>query len=287
MTIDALRFATMRRGLVSLVTFAATIACGGSDASAPSSAPASPGGGSQIAVGEVDAGGGDAQAPASDAASDGSTTQPRSLRDNRDRLLDSYAARKSLARCAAWSGLTATQKGVFLTITDLLGKRSFMSTTSTETALDHVTLVYALRDKGSFGNGGGDNNRIWIQVDAALAAALRDFDGALPEWGRSTDAAGPHSPFDATSETAFGQPRGQAHFWSADNKAQALTRPGVEGVNDPRVVEIDIDYNFIHDSNPEGTYVPGGYGRTYYESRWSSRGAGGGAELDYVPTGCP
>lgn len=228
---------------------------------------------------------------------DGGARGAASLRDNRDRLIDTLARQKGTTRCPLWAALTPTQKGVFLTITDLLGKRSFLTNDpgggtpragrDLETALDHTEHLYELRDKGSFGNGGGDNNRMWLRADAALIAALRDLDGALPEWGKSTDLAGAHAPFDATSETAFGQPRGQAHFWSADAKSKPLGRPGVETVDDPRVVEIDIDYNLIHDSNPEGTYIPGGYGRTFYESKWTPKGVGGSAELDYVPTTCP
>lgn len=175
---------------------------------------------------------------------------------------------------------------MFLTVTDLLGKRTFMGASpSTGTALPHVTKVYEIRDKGT-GNGGGDNNRIWLQFDAVLIAAMRDFDGALPEWRKSTDLAGPHTPFDASSETVNGQPRGQAHFWSADAKSKPLGRPGVEAVDDPRAVEIDIDYNILHDSNPEGTYL-GKAGRELYTQKWTPLGLGGSPEFDWIPSGCP
>jgi hypothetical protein len=220
--------------------------------------------------------------------------KPATLRENRDRLLDTYAAHQSSARCPIWSSLSATQKGVFLTITDLLGHRSYVKAATPGTkgafmALDHVTKVYAIRDKGTFGNGGGDNNRIWLQVDAELIAALRDTqtDAVLPAWGPSADWAGAHAPFDATSETLDGQPRGQAHFWSADAKSRPLGRPGVEAIDDPRAVEIDLDYDLLHSSNPEGWYIPGGNGRDKYASLWSGKGTGDSPELDYAPTGCP
>jgi hypothetical protein len=221
------------------------------------------------------------------------------LRDNRDRLIDTLAVRKSSTRCPLWTSLTATQKGVFLTITDLLGKRSFLtndpaggaprSGVDLETALDHVTKVYEIRDSNG-SNGGGDNNRIFVQADAKLIAALRDFDGGLPEWAKSSDLAGAHAPFDGTSETVTGQPRGQSHFWSSNASAKPLGRPGVEDVNDPHVVEIDIDYDFLHNSNPEGTYFPNGKGRDHYAKVWTPKPTGmaaGGPEYDYVPTGCP
>ncbi|MBX3220693.1 MAG: hypothetical protein KF795_09250 [Labilithrix sp.] len=225
---------------------------------------------------------------------DGGAAPPPTLRENRDRLIDTLATRRGTTRCPLWTELTDTQRGVFLTISDLLGKRSFVTNdppggkaragADLAMALDHVTMVYDIRD--SFGKNGGAGNRIWLQVDATLIAALRDFDGALPEWSKSKDFAGPHAPFDASSETNTGQPTGQAHFWSADAKSKPLGRPGVEDVDDPRAVEIDIDYNLIHDSNPEGTYFPNGKGRAYYTKVWTPKGVGGSPELDYVPTGC-
>lgn len=276
------------RGLVALLasTGAAIAACGGTDASnvtpgagddagAPDTSPAADGGA-----------GTDAPVSTTDAAADAPVSSSVSLQDNRDRLIDTLAAVKGTTRCPLWKSLTPTQQGVFLTITDLLGKRSFMGASpSTGTALVHVTKVYEIRDKGT-GNGGGDNNRIFLQLDATLIAAMRDFDGPLPEWAKSTDLAGPHSPFDATSETVNGQPRGQSHFWSADDKSKPLGRPGVETVNDPHVVEIDIDYDIFHNSNPEGSYF-GTSGRDLYTQKWTPLGVGGSPEFDYVPTTCP
>jgi hypothetical protein len=273
------------RGLASCLLVGLVAACGGSssvdDQPAANVPPNETPSGSAVSHAAEAGAENDAGVDASRASS------PHSLKENRDRLFDTLAKRKAKERCALWTALSATQKGVFLTISDLLGKRSLMTNDPTSgTALDHVVSIYEIRDKGSFGNGGGDNNRIFIGGDAALLFALRNFDGPLPEWAASTDAAGAHDPFDATSETIHGQPRGQAHFWSADDKAKALGRPGVETVVDPHVIEIDIDYDLFHQSNPEATYVPGGYGRTFYEATWKDKGIGGSAELDYQPTGC-
>src|SRR5688572_23996771 len=106
-------------------------ACGTSPSAmdAPSS-PAPSGGGSAVAYraeagANADAGVDDATTPSAGA---------HALKDNRDRLIDTLAKRKTKERCALWSALSATQKGVFLTISDLLGKRSFL-TTGPETAL--------------------------------------------------------------------------------------------------------------------------------------------------------
>jgi hypothetical protein len=50
-----------------------------------------------------------------------------SLKTNRDRLLDSYAyEHNKINRQAAWLDMTNSQKGVFLTITDFLGRRTLM-----------------------------------------------------------------------------------------------------------------------------------------------------------------
>lgn len=145
---------------------------------------------------------------------------------------------------------------------------------------------FAHEKRGS--NGGVNNNRIFFQADDKLIAAMRGFKTALPEWDQSSDLGGVHAPFDATSETLSGQPRGQSQFWSDDTKSKPLTgRTGVEDVNDPHVVEIDLDYNFFHDSNPEASYFPNGTGREYCEKVWSPKGTGGGPEYDYVPTTYP
>src|SRR5438552_14103567 len=51
-----------------------------------------------------------------------------SLTTNRDRLLDSYASIQGLTnRQLAWNSMSPSQRGVFLTITDLLGRRSFLN----------------------------------------------------------------------------------------------------------------------------------------------------------------
>lgn len=269
-----------------MLLIATVVACGGNDASSMSGGGEDAGAFEASTSSETGASA-DGSITTSDTGIDAPVGPSITLKDNRDRLIDTLAVVKGTTRCPLWKALTPTQKGVFLTITDLLGKRTFMGASpSTGTALPHVTKVYEIRDKGGFGNGGGDNNRIFLQFDATLIAAMRDVDGPLPEWAKSTDAAGPHDPFDATSETVNGQPRGQSHFWSADDKAKPLGRPGVETVNDARVVEIDIDYNFLHDSNPEGDYF-GKSGRALYAEKWSSLGLGGSPEFDYVPTTCP
>ena len=279
----------------------------------------------------------------------GTTEEARltSLTPDRDRLLDTMPG----GRCGAWYGMSPSARGVFLTTTDLLGKRSFLRNPlytyyksyddgcsppgdctngcmtrnpsgfcvwvsgndclqnnqcgrselprindyELETALPHVTRVWAVNGQGGFGcvpfppiccsdNGGGDANRIFFSADDLLIGNIRNFDWGLPMWRFSTDP-NQHAPFNNSSETEHGQPRGQVQFWRYDWDAQVLMRPGVYGVYDPKIVELDLDYNTCHDSNPDG-YYGGLQGRQLYESMWWWQGLGGSAELGYWPTGC-
>lgn len=218
-----------------------------------------------------------------------------SLRDHRDRLLDSLG--DSPDRCVRWAAFDEVQRGVFLTITDLLGRRSYLrdgpaagarSGVELEMALDHVTRLWAVNGAEPDGCvrccGGGEFNRLYFSADDALLQALRTGVG-LPAWRDSSDVAGPHEPFSKSLETNAGQPRGQLHFWASDGEAVALARPGVVGVVDAHIVEIDLDYNVIHESNPECSYS-GQPGRVRYEEVWSVEEAFGAAAFDYVPGGC-
>lgn len=296
-----------------------------------------------------------------------------SLKTNRDRLLDTYALHTGKAnRQQAWNEMTTTQKGVFLTITDQLGRRTFMRPnynhsetvltpnqydyemgcvdlnngglngpprnideegayivpfegppgggyvlidgqwvamptysscelvtadtcverghcsryalprTDHDMALNHVVKLYAIRGS-SGGCGGGDNHRLFFSVDEELIYRLRNIDFSAPiGWRRSEDLAGPHSPFTQSRETHHGKPRGQTHQFAWDYEAVFMTRPGVYGVYDPRLVEMDLDYNWQHDSNPE-CYYGGTYGRYEYQNKWYNHGLGGSAEYGYTP----
>jgi hypothetical protein len=163
-------------------------------------------------------------------------------------------------------------------------------------AIDHIFKIWAVNgsDTGCCGgtdccNGGGEWHRTFFSADDALIGHLRDIHSGLPEWADSNDFAGPHDPFTQSSETQQGTPRGQTHFWSADGDATTLSRNGVEGVSDAHIVEIDNDYNFFHDSNPEGTYSST-YGRAVYKRHWDWSGAqdrGDGQPTSFLGNGAP
>lgn len=284
-----------------------------------------------------------------------------SLKTNRDRLLDSYALHTGRAnRQQAWNEMTIVQKGVFLTITDMLGRRTFMNQnrnytdtfltptqsdydlgcvrknarrnidlegayispydivpggeqplpdlstpcelvdagtcierghcaaslaprTDHDMALNHVTTLYAVNGNDGGGCGGMNYHRLYFSADDELIYKLRNIDALGPVgWRRSEDLGGPHSPFTQSRETMHGQPRGQTQQWAWDYEAVYMTRPGVFGVYDPHLIEMDIDYNGIHDSNPECSYG-GTYGRYKYQNTWYNQGLGGSAEYEYSP----
>jgi hypothetical protein len=208
------------------------------------------------------------------------TTAPTELTLERDRLLDTLGP-----RCDVWSGFDDGQRAQLLLLTDLLGKRSALEDGSS--ALAHVVTLYAVRGQRSEGCvrccGDGEYNRAYFSVDDALAHALRT--GGLAAWEDSNDLAGPHDPFTMSLETRAGQPTGQAHFFARNEDAVPLGRMGVEGVNDAHAIEIDIDFNLVHESSPLCEYG-GETGLERYERVWRDEGAGGDAELAYVPTGC-
>jgi hypothetical protein len=245
---------------------------------------------------------------------------------HRNRLLDTLAQRLGApGRCALWETMTTVERGVFLTHTDMLGHRSCMENAivppdqmeggtcdssgctcttgspcacapGSEMALDHVFKLWAVNGTDpsccsgtDCCNGGGEWHRTFFSADDELIAYLRDIHSGLPEWADSNDFAGPHEPFTQSDETQQGTPRGQTHFWSADSEASVLMRNGVEGVLDPHVVEIDNDYNILHDSNPEGTYSLT-YGRAAYKSHWNGTGAdnrGDGLPTTFLGNGAP
>lgn len=208
------------------------------------------------------------------------TPTTSALTGERDRLLDTMGE-----RCAVWSAFDDGQRAQLLLLTDLLGKRSSLADGSS--ALSHVVTLYAVRGQRTEGCvrccGDGEYNRAYFSVDDALAHALRS--GGLAAWDDSEDLAGPHDPFTMSLETRAGQPTGQAHFFARDEDAVPLGRVGVEDVNDAHALEIDIDFNIVHESSPLCEYGDE-TGVERYERVWRDEGMGGDAELAYVPTGC-
>lgn len=243
------------------------------------------------------------------------------LDHHRNRLLDTLAQRLgAVDRCSLWTAMTTVEKGLFLTHTDMLGHRSCMDNASVPAdqmnggtcdgsectcdagdacscaagsvqAIDHVFKLWAVNGNDlscctgtDCCNGGVEWHRTYFSADDALIGTLRDIHSGLPEWADSNDFFGPHDPFTQSGETQHDAPRGQVHFWANDGDSVALTRNGVEGVVDAAVVEMDNDYNFVHDSNPEGTYSSQ-YGRALYKESWN--GLADGLPTTFLGNGAP
>lgn len=215
--------------------------------------------------------------------------QEDTLTAMRDRLLATVGSDS----CAAWAAMDTSQRAVFLTISH----RLFTSHTPDGLpVLAHVEGVHAVLGGGPDGDscGGAENNRLFLSTDAYLharmvetwddAGAILDDDGA--PWVHTQDAAGPHDPFDASIETDADlhctllfehgdsePPTAQAHFFVAD--PVAVSRGEIALPADPHMLEIDQDYNCIHDSNPTCRD---------FDERY--RAHHGDFECEWVPSSC-
>jgi hypothetical protein len=164
---------------------------------------------------------------------------------------------------------------------------------NTETLLDHATVLYSVNgpDPGG-GCGGGEFNRVFLGFNEIGKGKIRNHTIAGGTWHSSDDCAGPHGPFTASENVGWGngpappwcsiaQEYGpQRHHWRYDHEMVSTDgRRGLCGVMDPSLTEIDIDYNWVHDSNPMCSYD----GKTGYQHVEGQSGAG---EYDWTPGGC-
>ena len=246
----------------------------------------------------------------------------------RDRLLATYLAflrtTPSVAQsnglrgadltsvCDLWSRLDASSQATYLTLTArLAGSHLGMDGSP---MLDHVVRLYRVTGgQGATATspgscGGGEYNRMIVSVDAELHAALVAtnthrgaatagvFDiadvNAGTSWRDSHDAAGPHTPFDLSDETNAGAPRGQVQFFRDTTSAVAMAplgRVDLTTLVEPLAMEIDQDYDCIHNSNPTCSYVtygpaclpqPNKPGVDIYGEHY------GVVDLTWRPTGC-
>ncbi|MBX3272932.1 MAG: hypothetical protein KF729_21900 [Sandaracinaceae bacterium] len=247
------------------------------DASAPRDAAARPDGATELDAG-ADAGD-DAAAP------DGS------LAALRDALFATYSA----APCASWAALDRSQRAVFLTLTHRLHTSRLPDGRS---VLEHIDRLYLVLGGGSSGTtcGGAANNRLFLSMDDVLWTALvatweRERiidDGGGGAWVRTRDAAGPHAPFDASTETETGldcvllfersgsrPPTAQAHFFLEGSAARVERGAGISLEADPYMLEIDHDFDCLHDSNP----ICDDHERRYRDNH-------GDFECGWVPSAC-
>ncbi len=211
---------------------------------------------------------------------------------HRDRLIATLGE-----PCATWAALDPSARAVFLVITHRL-LLSRMPDGSP--ALAHVTRVYLVRGGGSDGSecGGSENNRLFLQIDDALHAALVETweetatpidDGAGARYVRTRDLAGPHDPFDASVESDTGlrcaaflietsdsrPPTAQLHFFLDGSAAPIERGAAISLSEDPRMLEIDLDFDCLHRSNPTcGDFAD------RYRTHW------GDYACEWVPSAC-
>jgi hypothetical protein len=215
--------------------------------------------------------------------------------------------------CDLFARLDPSSRDVFLTLTARMQGSTLGSDGSS--MLSHITRLYRVSggqgatasDPGSCG--GGEYNRMIMSMDSALHAAqlaanrdqgARQANGrydiadipAPSFWRNSHDLGGPHAPFDLSDETNQGAPRGQTQYFSDPTSTLAsspLGRLDLMTLIDPYAVEMDQDYDCIHNSNPDCTYITYGplclpqasaLGTAIYTKSYGDYGAG------WRPAGC-
>jgi hypothetical protein len=252
------------------------------------------------------------------------------LESNRNRLLGTYfdflkayatdpqsnglSGKNVSTVCDVWSGLAPSPRGVFLTLTARLqGSRLGIDGSS---MLWHVVTVYRVAggqgatptNPGSCG--GGEYNRMIMSQDGTLHDALlaaNQHKGALQpdkkydiadapsgtSWRDSQDLGGPHTPFDLSDETEKGAPRGQTQYFSdpaSELAKKPLGREDLSTLVDPFALELDLDYDCVHNSNPLCSYIFYGplcapqankLGTDIYVQSYGS------VDADFKPAGCP
>jgi hypothetical protein len=217
-------------------------------------------------------------------------TFPATLDGNRDRLLATYLAYLQAnptvtqstgvsganvhSVCELWTALAPSPQDVFRTITHRLYNSVLADGTR---SLDHITKLYRLaggQDASSTATGscgGGEYNRMIMSMDTALhdaQLAANTDKGAQPYdiadaiangyWRDSHDLGGTHAPFDTSDETNDGAPRGQTQYFKdpASTLANtALGRMDLTTLVDPHAIEMDQDYDCVHNSNPSCSYT--------------------------------
>ena len=228
-------------------------------------------------------------APLSDAGGPAVDT----LTSNRDRLLESYLVHLKATPgkqsngldgsaltdvCDLWKKLTPSAQSVFLTLTARLQGSKLAA--GGASMLAHVVRLYRIAGgDGSTatepGACGGDGNRLFLSMDATLLGSLNNANAnkggngnqGKPDisdqpagtfWRDSHDLGGSHAPFDRSDETDADVPRGQVQFFSDPTSAaakSALGRTDLMTLIDPLTLEIDQDYDCVHNSNPLCSYT--------------------------------
>lgn len=155
------------------------------------------------------------------------------------------------------------------------------------TLLDEVERVLAVKGPNPKGGCGGlDYNRIYFLMKRPVVEIIGDFRN-FPTLRSSGDKAGPHPGFDASFESYTSRPRLQGHYRvtgaSEESELEILRqRIGQEAADPLRILEVDLDYDWKHGSNPLCRYkgilpslIPGLFrgkpAGELFRSRWIER----------------
>ena len=269
-------------------------------------------------------------APDAGSDADAGSAPVDTLDSNRDRLLGTYldflkasvtspqsnglSGSNVTTVCDVWAKLDPSSRAVFLTLTARM--QGSVLGDDGSSMLWHVLKVYRIvggqgataTDPGSCG--GAEFNRMIMSMDVHLHASqlaasthkgatqgngkpdIADIPAGMA-WRDSHDLGGAHAPFDLSDETNQGAPRGQTQYFADPASALAsmpLGRMDLTTLVDPYALEMDQDYDCVHNSNPSCSYVTYGpfclpeasapgtdvYTQTYgsFEPTWQPSGCG-------------
>jgi hypothetical protein len=241
--------------------------------------------------GTADAAGADGGGAGLDAATPGDAGVDPTLSALRDALFGGHTS----TPCETWASYDESARAVFLTITH----RLYLSRTPDgRRMLEHIDGLHLVRGGGSSGTscGGAENNRLFLSMDASLwQLAVETWDGTNTiddgsggSWAHTSDIAGPHDPFHASIETRTGldcvllvetsdsrPPTAQAHFFLDGSAVPVERGPDISLPADPTMLEIDQDFDCLHDSNPTCRDFETRYRDNY-----------GDFECEWVPSAC-
>jgi hypothetical protein len=212
------------------------------------------------------------------------------LAAERDRLLHTYYAyletmptvtqsngltgNQLASVCDVWTQLPPSDRSVFLLLTHRLYGTTLQDGSRMLAHITRVTRIIGGQGATQTTPGGcdlRDYNRLFMTMDPPLHAALVAANarmGASPfdltdipansSWRQSQDLGGPHTPFDITDETNAPLPRAQLQFFHDPTSAVAnapIGRLDMMTLVDPYALELDHDFDCVHNSNPACSYV--------------------------------
>jgi hypothetical protein len=192
------------------------------------------------------------------------------LTDHRDRVLIGWAADQGESNvCDAYMDLAVTAREVFIWNTHRLHLSDMMKN------VERLHAVVGTNNDGFLGSscGGPEHNRTFMVMSQALRDKFNDLNSFYTcvgprKWRRTHDIAGPHTPFSASIETCFAEPRGQIHY-RLDPKEPNVRGPNGEiTIDNEYIFEMDHDNGPLHHSSTRCGGIKAQYSRKYGNPYW-------------------